>query len=160
MVVVSILLALIATPLVARAVAMNRGAFNDAYTDNDGALASIIASLAAAATMAVGIFVVAPRLGVEAVTAVTVAGLSVLWAVLIGRHAGMRGRFWLKLASIIASSAATIAVGVFVVALRLGVDAVTAAAGAGLSVLWAVLIGRRAGVRGRFWLKWLKRAAG
>ena len=96
MLVVSILLALIATPLVARAVAMNRGAFNGAYTDNDGALASIIASLAAAATIAVGVFVVVPSLGMEAVTAVAVVGLSVLWAVLIGRRAGARGRFWLK----------------------------------------------------------------
>ncbi len=158
MLVVSILLALIATPLIARAVAMNRGAFNGAYTDNDGALASIIASLAAAATLAVGIFVVVPSLGVETVTAVAVVGLSVLWAVLIGRHA--RGRFWLRLASTIASSAATIAVGVFVVVPRLSVESVTAVVMVGLSMLWAVLIGLRAGARGRFWLKWLKRAAG
>ena len=158
MLVVSILLALIATPLVARAVAMNRGAFNGAYTDNDGALASIIASLAAAATIAVGVFVIVPRLGVESVTAAAAVGLLVLWAVLIGRRAS--GRFWLKLAAIIAISAATIAVGVLVVALRLGVESVTAVAVVGLSMLWAVLIGRRAGARGRFWLKWLKRAAG
>lgn len=75
---------------------MNRGAFDDVYTDNDGALAAIIAFLATAATTATGVFVVDPILGVEAVTAVAMVVLSMLWAVLIGRRAGARGRHWLN----------------------------------------------------------------
>lgn len=93
------LLALIVASLAARAVAMNRGAFNDTYTDNDGALAAIIAALAATTTTTSGVFI-AVRLDAEGVIAVIVIGLSMLlsmlWAVLIGRHAGARGRHWLK----------------------------------------------------------------